>query len=721
MALSKALQFMDKQDLECAICLNRFQQPKTLKCMHTFCQQCIHKWVETHGKMKCPICNEEHDLLKENIQQLASNTMISQLLEYVIKTEEQNPTKCSFCDNQPAYHCSTCQLYLCRAQCVKQHKTVHSTKDHPLYTLDMNEHDGKPTNCQVHCNTPLEFYCSYCNKSACEKCEHILHCHQEQHKVIPMSTAIDEFKNDADEVVNLALEIKNELTEKLDLMAKSKLLSKSQLKLSRKAIETQENKLIKKVQKKSKELILDMEKIYKEKEDEIDSKYKDMDSKITQVNNLIASINKMMNKPEKREALGSHKTTINAVKDKDLATDIDKLFDKINSTPNFIPFTHMDEFMNRDGIGKITTANSMRYMVADDEKVITVTEEQPFVVKVSSPAESDECQLAATLINSFDKELLAEVQYIGNRQYKITGRCNVEGDWQMKITAGAAHIKGSPVNIKVEALGLVNTIDDIADIVEHFCVTDVVLDRYGHLLVSHYSNEIFKFDQSGSFVASIQVPQNVKVDKMHQMGDGHMIYNDYLAKCVVMCDDKFEEIRSFGKGMLKYPTDLTLNKETRALYVADQDAHCVYKFNVDDGRLLGKIGSKGSKVGQIERPQGVTLTKEGHVIVSSNSINAIQMFDANGKFMRILVPFGYKDGKVFRSCGVTMDMDENLIVSSGNGLQLFDKNGIFIKQIDHLEYDETTICSNGITVISNRPRRVAVTNHKANNVQIFNY
>ncbi|XP_033097504.1 E3 ubiquitin-protein ligase TRIM71-like [Anneissia japonica] len=720
MSVSKALQFMDKKDLECAICLNRFHQPKTLKCMHTYCLQCIQKWVETHGKMKCPTCKQEHDLTKEDLKKLASNTMISQLLEYVTKTEERKPTNCSFCDNQPAYHCSTCQLYLCAAQCVKQHKAVPLTKDHPLYTLDMKEQNGQPTNCQVHCNTPLKFYCSNCNKSACKRCEHILDCYEKQHKVIPMSTAVDEFNKDANEVVKLAYEIENKLTEKVEFIVKSKSSFKSQLSLSTTAIEIQENKLIKKVQEKSKELIFNMKKLYKEKEDALDSKFKDIDSKRTQVNNLMASINKMMNKPEERETFVSHKTAINAVRDKFLATDFDKLFHKIYITPNFIPCTHLDELMNTQGIGKIITADM--YEVADDDKEITVSKGQLFVVKVSSPAESGACQLAATLINLSGEESPTDVEYDENGQYKITGRCNVEGDWQMKITSRDEHIKGSPVNIKVEALGLVHTTGIISDYKEH-CkdnwVRDVVLNRDGCILVLSFSKDILKFNQSGSFVARIQVPQNVTVNRMHLMSDGNMIYSDAIAQCVVLCDDKFQEVRSFGKDMLKSLEGLTLNKETRTLYVADVYAHCVYKFNVDDGRLMGKIGSESSGVGKMKQPRDVTLTKEGHVIVADFTNDRIQMFDANGKFMRTLVGSGREDGKVLSPFGVTMDMDENIIVSSNHKLQLFDKNGVFITRIDHK--NDGLECPLGITVISNRPRRVAVANLGQNNVKIFNY
>ncbi|XP_033106807.1 tripartite motif-containing protein 3-like [Anneissia japonica] len=209
------------------------------------------------------------------------------------------------------------------------------------------------------------------------------------------------------------------------------------------------------------------------------------------------------------------------------------------------------------------------------------------------------------------------------------------------------------------------------------------------------------------------------VNRMHQIGDGDMLYSDYAGQCVVMCDEKFQKVRSFGKRMLKYPKGLTLNKETRTLYVADYDAHCVYTFNVDDGRMLGKIGLKGSKEGGIKGLQDVTLTKEGHVIVAEFENDRIQTCDANHKFMRILVDRGQGDGKVFCPCGVAIDMDENIIISSNDKLQLFGKNSVFIKRIDH--EDDGLDTPVGIAIISNRPRRVAVANYGANNIKIFNY
>ncbi|XP_033109912.1 uncharacterized protein LOC117111152 [Anneissia japonica] len=533
--------------------------------------------------------------------------------------------------------------------------------------------------------------------------------------------ALLEFNQNVTEVINTAKDMQRKLTETLDSINKDKSDFEYHLKQCRTAIEVKEKTLIKEVREKSKQLISDLEKIHKEKKTDIDCQVKEIDSKLTKVKNVMASINTMKNKPQDTETLGLHRKTINTIRAEVLGTDSDQSFNKKNITPNFIPSTNLDEFIKTKGIGKIVTVDGM-YTVEKNDEAITVAKGQQFVVTVSSLSESDTCKLAATLSNPSHEETATDVEYQGNGEYKITGRCNVEGDWQMKIIAGEAHIKGSPVNIKVETLGLVHTIGNISDYKEHrktAKVTDVMLDTDGCILISSYSKDILKFNQSGSFVARIEMPQDVQVNRMHLMGDGHMVYSDDLRKCVVMCDDKYQDIRSFGKGILKVPIGLTVNKETRVLYVTDCKAHCVFKFNVDDGRLLGKIGSEGSEVGQMKIPIDVTLTKDSHVIVADTLNNRIQMFDADDKFMRILVGRGSEDGKVEGPNGVILDMDENIIVSSYDKLQIFDKNGVFIKRIDH--GDDGLDIPAVITVISNRPRRVAVANHRQNNVKIFNY
>ncbi|OWF36535.1 Tripartite motif-containing protein 2 [Mizuhopecten yessoensis] len=55
---------LDLQLLECPICLERLHQPKSLPCLHSFCQDCLGTCItkEMSGQMasatsfSCPVC-----------------------------------------------------------------------------------------------------------------------------------------------------------------------------------------------------------------------------------------------------------------------------------------------------------------------------------------------------------------------------------------------------------------------------------------------------------------------------------------------------------------------------------------------------------------------------------------------------------------------------------------------------------------------------------------
>ena len=49
-----------EQFLLCKICLDDLKYPKTLPCLHTFCAQCLHYYIEHNNidgrKFTCPVC-----------------------------------------------------------------------------------------------------------------------------------------------------------------------------------------------------------------------------------------------------------------------------------------------------------------------------------------------------------------------------------------------------------------------------------------------------------------------------------------------------------------------------------------------------------------------------------------------------------------------------------------------------------------------------------------
>ncbi|XP_071946879.1 uncharacterized protein [Antedon mediterranea] len=569
--------------------------------------------------------------------------------------------------------------------------------------------------CSAHDDNVLKYFCSTCKKSLCTDCYRILDCYTKGHDVISMKDAENSFNEKAKDALKNAGDVIKILERKLDAIVVQETKYNHQLDLCKEAIEMQRRVAIEHINENHKRLSKQLGHL-KERKDRAKTKHFEVfDTKKTEVEAMTTKVKATMNDPEQTETLTSLTKEIKDFKDKVTRRDDDP--QKGNILPKFISSSQLLDVIKTQGLGEIINVNDL-YKV--DGKPITVTKGQPFMIRVKSgkgSGSSDDDGLTAILKNYPSIEC-AEVKYRGDGEYNIIGKCSEEGRWEMRLTTGDAHIEGSPLDVKVEnEMYEIHTIDNISYFKKDKGgqVTDVLLDKNGHILVSSYSNYILKFSKSGSFVEKATVRRDREVVRMHRVGYCDMVYSEYTKRCVVVCNYALKKIRSFGKGTLKYPMGLAVNNVTDVVYVADSEAHCVFKFNIKDGESLGQIGS-----GKLFKPYDVTLMKTGHVIVADYESSKLQMFDSDGNYIRVFVEKGREDGEVIAPCGVVTDINDNIVVASNHKLQLFDKDGAFIKRIDHK--DDGLDTPFGITVIAGRPRRkVAVANHGANNVKIYTY
>jgi len=117
--------------VECSICLDIFNEPKTISCLHTFCCQCLENQARAshrQGKFRCPECQALIDLPEGNrFKSLPSSFFHNSLLSLlaVRRTGNESNITCSQCkkNNSQMYYCFDCGRFMC-PDCYNAHEML---------------------------------------------------------------------------------------------------------------------------------------------------------------------------------------------------------------------------------------------------------------------------------------------------------------------------------------------------------------------------------------------------------------------------------------------------------------------------------------------------------------------------------------------------------------------------------------------------------------------
>lgn len=120
-----------EQMLTCAICLDKFKNPRLLPCQHSFCgDACMEGLVDyARRQIKCPECRAEHRIPYQGVSSLPSNVTLIRFLELHsrITGEEPEPVptfmeKCSICGEKidGVQRCWHCEKKVC-PECKEAH------------------------------------------------------------------------------------------------------------------------------------------------------------------------------------------------------------------------------------------------------------------------------------------------------------------------------------------------------------------------------------------------------------------------------------------------------------------------------------------------------------------------------------------------------------------------------------------------------------------------
>jgi len=157
---------------------------------------------------------------------------------------------------------------------------------------------------------------------------------------------------------------------------------------------------------------------------------------------------------------------------------------------------------------------------------------------------------------------------------------------------------------------------------------------------------------------------------------------------VVVFDSNGRYVRSWGKGVFGNPHGIRIGKDGN-IWCVDNGNHQVYKFT-RDGTLLQTWGTKGVAGADDKtfgRPTDIAWDSEGNFYISDGYGNSrVVKFDRDGRYLTTWGTPGDGPGqfRVVHSIGI--DSKDRLYVSDreNNRIQIFDVNGRLVKIWTHL-------------------------------------
>ncbi|XP_069142113.1 uncharacterized protein [Argopecten irradians] len=203
-------QSLDILMLECPICLEQLRHPKSLPCLHSFCQECLASYIinESSGKMasassfSCPVCRRDTEPLNQSedkqrwAEQFPTNNMAIEIIQPLQNT--RTLTMCKPCQkkgdmNIPAkFWCEQTQSYFCESCKVGFHDLFHENCE-PENITEKNKsvtirRKMSATGCGKH-KEKLEYYCEHHQILGCHKCIIV------DHRKCEAVTSADDFRD----------------------------------------------------------------------------------------------------------------------------------------------------------------------------------------------------------------------------------------------------------------------------------------------------------------------------------------------------------------------------------------------------------------------------------------------------------------------------------------------------------------------------------------------
>ncbi|XP_033095891.1 tripartite motif-containing protein 2-like [Anneissia japonica] len=506
-------------------------------------------------------------------------------------------------------------------------------------------------------------------------------------------------------------------------------------------------------------LVQDTRKALEEKlENVCEAKHKQSTSQIDELKTIISDVEEKQNyittllKSNEATALQTCQQAIQELQEK-IAV-LPKIELKDDGKIYFYP-TECDVIMKKNilKIGSVSEKPNENIFEIVSENPMTVTSCQRFQVEI---VQKYECDVNINDLAVFEDGKISLLKLRVAKIIRYKGKFFVVGYSNKDVTLNVmfcnASIKGSPIKIVVEPVGIIRCIKNVGQSTgaisirykqkQYFGeymverekseydrgIKDLLISGNGWFLVACNTHKVFKFEMSGAFMSTITLSPTSKVKRICKLKNNNLIFCDWGNSNITIFKQDGRVIKSITTCLATKSTGLAtesclsgidVDEDLNLVYVADQAANCVKVFNLETNIKVKTIGSKGGLEGQMNGPSDVAVTKNGNVIVADTDNHRLQLFCSDGQFIKVIIYGGNEDGMVINPTRVSVDYDDNIIVACKGKVQLFNNCGKFLRVIHENEKDKTNDFA--FSIVSDFPRRLALANVNSITINIINY
>uniref|UniRef100_A0A8C1CQW3 RING-type E3 ubiquitin transferase n=1 Tax=Cyprinus carpio carpio TaxID=630221 RepID=A0A8C1CQW3_CYPCA len=600
---SPVVRQIDKQFLICSICLDRYNNPKVLPCLHTFCEKCLQNYIPAHSlTLSCPVCRQTSILPEKGVAALQSNFFITNLMEVLKRSPDTNLSEdCTDAINGVA--------------------------------------TGQPLSCPNHGGNVMEFYCPPCETAMCEECTSAEHA---EHATVPLKDVLEQHKASLQEQLDAVKNRLPEIDSALEVLSDILQQLSNQKSSIEEVIHATFEELQKTLNVRKSVLLMELEVNYGLKQKVLQAQ---LESLLQGQEGIRSSCNfteQALNHGSEAEVLLVKKQMSERLDE--LASQELPLRPEENSQLDFLVET---DGLRKSihNLGAIITTNAVAAeTVATGEGLRHCIVGQPTSVTITTKdRDGGLCRTGNALLiadlSASDGTVVGEGEVTdhknGTYEFVYTAPC--EGRFTLSLKLYDQHIRGSPFSIRASKLADISLTSDGGKKHLKSPGSSHVKQRAIKRPASMYSTGkrkenpieddlMFRIGTKGRNKGEFTNLQGVAASSI-----GKVLIADSNNQCVQIFsnDGLFKSrfgVRGRSPGQLQRPTGVAVHPNGDII-IADYDNKWVSIFSCD-GKFKAKIGS-----GKLMGPKGVAVDRNGHIIVVDNKSCCVFIFQPNGKLV----------------------------------------------------------------------------------------